>query len=552
MRNKSLIVSTLAAVAALGTVGTAAQAAAPAATPLPHVSAAAKPGIVYLETTFEAKVYDPSGHAEVGAGRAFPVTYTCTGFFVTPQGDIASAGHCVNYDDEVKADLLTTAADWEYDHGNWPSDITREQVEQYAVNRWQVRAPDYLGGSRPLRIVKAAYGVQLSGLPTGKTLPARVLGSRRFEDGDVSLLKIDAPGDVPTLPLAPSGKIDVGSPVVAVGYPHSVDVVTDQTFDPTFNDGKVSSEKTMDGGARDVIQISAALSPGMSGGPTMDMQGRVVGINSFMPSDENQPFNFVSPVEELRDLMRDKGVAPAQGAEDRLYAAGLNAYFAGDRETAVSSFDSLLRRDASHQMAQDYRARALKLPAAPKESGGVPIGLIALVALILICAVAGVARRRSVPASKIAAPPEAGVAPRPAVSARPAGAPQPVAASQATVTRSIPNRLEEIALNVASGPRAGERIEVGRELSIGRGDDVDLRLDDAQVSRSHALIETTVDGVRLSDLRSSNGTTVNGVQVSVPTTLRHGDVVAIGSSILAVEIGRSARAAATQLARVLA
>ncbi len=58
--------------------------------------------------------------------------------------------------------------------------------------------------------------------------------------------------------------------------------------------------------------------------------------------------------------------------------------------------------------------------------------------------------------------------------------------------------------------------------------DVDIVLRAPDVSRRHAQVQVDADGtVLLRDLKSSNGTRVNGLQVSGATTLRHGDEIAI-------------------------
>jgi hypothetical protein len=62
---------------------------------------------------------------------------------------------------------------------------------------------------------------------------------------------------------------------------------------------------------------------------------------------------------------------------------------------------------------------------------------------------------------------------------------------------------------------------------IGRGLAADVRLEDANVSRRHAIIAVRGDGIRLLDDRSSNGTFVNGRPVSV-AELSNGDVMRFG------------------------
>ena len=152
--------------------------------------------------------------------------------------------------------------------------------------------------------------------PSGKPLPARVLGFRAFESGDVALRKLEA--RTSRAELAPTADLEVGSQIVSVGYPGAVDLVTDQTFDPSFKDGAISSIKTVDDGLAGVSRSAARYRRGMSGGPTVDLQGRVVGVNWFGITGESQPFNFISPASEVQALMQDKGVENELGKPDEL------------------------------------------------------------------------------------------------------------------------------------------------------------------------------------------------------------------------------------------
>ena len=81
-------------------------------------------------------------------------------------------------------------------------------------------------------------------------------------------------------------------------------------------------------------------------------------------------------------------------------------------------------------------------------------------------------------------------------------------------------------------------ITVGEELTIGRGVEGDGGLpDDRKVSRRHARFLLGADGVLLvEDLRSANGTSVNGVALEPgsPRELRAGDIVAAGNTTFEV------------------
>jgi DNA-binding NtrC family response regulator len=72
------------------------------------------------------------------------------------------------------------------------------------------------------------------------------------------------------------------------------------------------------------------------------------------------------------------------------------------------------------------------------------------------------------------------------------------------------------------------------ELVIGRVPESSLRLDDELVSRSHAQILVVPDGIRITDLGSRHGTTVNGRRLVESRLLASGDVVTIGRTLLIV------------------
>src|SRR5690606_18497943 len=65
-------------------------------------------------------------------------------------------------------------------------------------------------------------------------------------------------------------------------------------------------------------------------------------------------------------------------------------------------------------------------------------------------------------------------------------------------------------------------------LLIGRLPDNHLALNHSSVSRRHARLSVSQNGVQLEDMGSQNGTTINGVAVKTPTGVRPGDILRIG------------------------
>ena len=74
-----------------------------------------------------------------------------------------------------------------------------------------------------------------------------------------------------------------------------------------------------------------------------------------------------------------------------------------------------------------------------------------------------------------------------------------------------------------------------RTLTLGRGQDNDIALDDDFASARHARIEPRRDGVWVSDAGSTNGTFLNGARLSKPRKLEPGDVIRIGNTDLRYE-----------------
>jgi pSer/pThr/pTyr-binding forkhead associated (FHA) protein len=95
-------------------------------------------------------------------------------------------------------------------------------------------------------------------------------------------------------------------------------------------------------------------------------------------------------------------------------------------------------------------------------------------------------------------------------------------AGSETRVRTVPPK---VVLRGVSGSHFGRIVPVRTRLTIGRGSECDLVLDEPEMSRKHALIENSGDGIYLRDLGSSNGTFVNGVQVR-DAVLHPGDQLA--------------------------
>ena len=97
--------------------------------------------------------------------------------------------------------------------------------------------------------------------------------------------------------------------------------------------------------------------------------------------------------------------------------------------------------------------------------------------------------------------------------------------------RALPPRA---LLRGVSGAYFGKVVPIPGRLVIGRGEDADLNLDEPEMSRRHAQIEVSAEGIYLRDLGSANGTFVNGVQVR-DAVLFAGDQIAFDRNRFLIE-----------------
>ena len=155
---------------------------------------------------------------------------------------------------------------------------------------------------------------------SGRNITVTLNGGRQYSArvvtfdsaADLAVLKIDATG-LSTLVLGDSSKALAGESVVAIGYALGLQ------GSPTVTTGIVSSTgrtiQVADDGApsgpivrtyRGVLQISAAINSGNSGGPLLDLNGRVIGINTAGAQGANN-IGFAIPIDQAKALVASAG-----------------------------------------------------------------------------------------------------------------------------------------------------------------------------------------------------------------------------------------------------
>lgn len=160
------------------------------------------------------------------------------------------------------------------------------------------------------RILTAAHVVHSADMVVvayadGTRVPGHVIGS--VVQGDVALLRVDEapPSRIRPAVLGDSDQVRVGSECFVVGAPLGLT--------HTLTVGHISARRVRDHPVHDLLdtehfQTDAAINPGNSGGPMFDMQGRVIGIVSYIRSNtrESAGLGFAVTSNTARRLLLER------------------------------------------------------------------------------------------------------------------------------------------------------------------------------------------------------------------------------------------------------
>ncbi len=142
-------------------------------------------------------------------------------------------------------------------------------------------------------VVHGAAEIQVS-FGDGRVLPARVIGADALTD--LAVLKV-AGSDFVAAQWGDSNDVNVGALVWAVGSPFGLQ--------SSITSGIISAKHRagMAGEVyQDFLQTDAAVNPGNSGGPLVDVQGRVIGINTAIVGESFQGVSFAIPSTVAREV----------------------------------------------------------------------------------------------------------------------------------------------------------------------------------------------------------------------------------------------------------
>ncbi|XP_049916730.1 serine protease HTRA1B [Epinephelus moara] len=143
-------------------------------------------------------------------------------------------------------------------------------------------------------------------LKSGATFDAKIKDVD--EKADIALIKIDAPMKLPVLLLGRSADLRPGEFVVAIGSPFSLqNTVTTGIVSTTQRGGKELGLRNSD---MDYIQTDAIINYGNSGGPLVNLDGEVIGINTLKVT---AGISFAIPSDKIRQFLAESHDRQAKG-----------------------------------------------------------------------------------------------------------------------------------------------------------------------------------------------------------------------------------------------
>lgn len=156
-------------------------------------------------------------------------------------------------------------------------------------------------------VIQGAQQIEVS-LYDGSRVPARTLGSDELMD--LAVIEIDAEHVTKIASYGDSDKLKVGEPVIAIGNPLGLQFSGSVTQGVVSGVNRVIPQDLNSDGSPDwqaeVIQTDAAINPGNSGGALINIDGRLIGINSMkIAQQEVEGIGLAIPINMARPVVDD-------------------------------------------------------------------------------------------------------------------------------------------------------------------------------------------------------------------------------------------------------
>jgi S1-C subfamily serine protease len=250
----------------------------------------ARPAVVRI-----VKQYDLELDVHLCTGKVGQYTEsvisTGSGAFISPHGDILTAGHVVT---DPIGDVQSVASSISSDlQSLCHQTVSADEVVGTFVQNPELFTLKYSNQTNSVYLSTAYVGMYTeANIAAVTAYPFTVIGISPETQNDVAVIHVNL-DDMPSLPLGDSTKLSPTDTLVEIGFPgngdlHGLDDLQGEKPNNFFTDSvnflTVSALKTNDSGGK-LLQVSGNVEHGDSGGPLVNQQGQVVGVVSFGVSE---------------------------------------------------------------------------------------------------------------------------------------------------------------------------------------------------------------------------------------------------------------------------
>lgn len=410
---------------------------------------------------------------------------------------------------------------------------------QYIVTNAHVVLDDTADGIRSLDPMNATMNV--SSKRASEVLVYFSYGANDFmraqiyqvdEARDICILKLPQATDKrKPLTICKSTDIDMDDDFAALGFPADSDQLMDNTSlaydidDVTSTRGGVSRQTTDEDG-KNVYLIDIDISPGNSGGPLVNSNGEVVGINTYSITNlsSGHSLNYAIVIDELLSII-NRDVVPytlSTEVSDTASAEDETTEPAETETTTKEAIEAIATNPpetAEQSSATTSAAATADNTDSGNSNGNMTIIIIAIAAVVIIAAAIVIAVVSK--GKKTKAAPVQHSAPAPEMSRT-----MPVSSGQS-------GRAVVIGMK---GIMANRSFNINGSIVIGRNSqkcNISFPVDTKGISGVHCQIRQSKDGYEILDLGSSNGTFLGSGQKltpNVPVPIPDGTYFYLGSA----------------------
>lgn len=190
-------------------------------------------------------------------------------------------------------------------------------------------------------VIEDAYSVKIS---TDQDITYNVSGLwHENENQDIAILKLEKNTDLTPLQIGNSSAVKKGETVTAIGSPLGIK--------NTVSKGNLSARIMQDG--YDVLQFTAPISNGSSGGALFNEKGEVIGI-TFASFVEGQNLNLAIPIELVDNLYQSKSLSIEPTSFEDIYSSDVKTYSVGETWVVDGQWEFTIHSARKHYMCSEY------------------------------------------------------------------------------------------------------------------------------------------------------------------------------------------------------